>query len=310
MTAEFGVLLMAYGSPATLDDVEAYFTHIRGGRTPSPEAVESLRARYRRIGGRSPLVEITRRQAAGVAEALGRKGVPVRAYVGMKHAPPFIAGTVAQMAEDGIRRAIGVALAPHYSKMSIGGYVSAAAAAAAEHGLLMRCVEDYHDHPGLVRALADRIETARRTVDGGGRVPVIFTAHSLPERIMEWRDPYPDQLLRTCELVASAAAIATWYFAFQSASHTGEPWLGPDVGELLRDLHQRGEREVIISPIGFVADHLEVLYDLDVEARETAESLGMRMVRAPSLNDSPDFLEVLAEVARAAIGDLRTDAVR
>lgn len=310
MTAEFGVLLMAYGSPASLDDVEAYFTHIRGGRTPSPEAVESLRARYRRIGGRSPLEEITRRQAAGVAEVLRRKGVPARAYVGMKHAPPFIAGTVARMAEDGIRRAVGVALAPHYSKMSIGGYVSAAAAAAAEHGILMRCVEDYHDHPGLIRALADRIETARRTVDGGARVPVIFTAHSLPQRIMEWRDPYPDQLLRTCGLVASAAGIATWHFAFQSASHTGEPWLGPDVGELLRDLHQRGEREVIISPIGFVADHLEVLYDLDVDARETAGSLGMRMVRAPSLNDSPDFLEVLAEVVRAGRGDLRTDAVR
>ncbi len=310
MTTEFGVLLMAYGSPATLDDVDAYFTHIRGGRPPSPEAVESLRARYRSIGGRSPLPEITRRQAAGAAEALRRKGIRVRAYVGMKHAPPFIDRTVAQMAEDGIRLAVGVALAPHYSKMSIGGYVSAAGAAAADHGLLIRCVEDYHDHPGLVRALADRIETARETLDGDPRVPVIFTAHSLPQRIMEWRDPYPDQLLRTCELVASAAAIATWHFAFQSASHTGEPWLGPDVGEVLRDLHQRGAREVIVSPVGFVADHLEVLYDLDVEARATAEALGMRMIRAPSLNESPDFLEVLAEVTVAAIGDLRTDAVR
>lgn len=310
MTVEFGVLLMAYGSPATLDDVEAYFTHIRGGRTPSPEAVESLRARYRRIGGRSPLLEITQRQSMGVEEALRRQGLPLRAYVGMKHAPPFIDQTVAQMARDGIRRAVGVALAPHYSKMSIGGYVSTAAVAASEHGLLMRCVEDYHDHPGLIRALAGRIETARAAVDGGARVPVIFTAHSLPQRILEWRDPYPDQLLRTCALVASAAAITTWHFAFQSASHTGEPWLGPDVGELLRDLHRRGEREVIISPVGFVADHLEVLYDLDVEARATADELGMRMIRAQSLNDSPDFLEVLADVARAGIADFRTDAVR
>ena len=245
-----GVLLMAYGSPATLDDVEAYYTHIRGGKSPAPAAVQELKERYRRIGGRSPLLEITQAQAAGVEALLRQRGVPVRVWVGMKHAPPFIAEAVAQMDAGGIRQAAGVALAPHYSKMSVGGYIAAATSAEAQHGMEIRCLEHYHDHPGLVRAFADRIEVARRSVHGGRRVPVVFTAHSLPQRILQWSDPYPDQLRRTCALVASEAGIETWRFAFQSASHTGEPWLGPDVLDVLRELHEQGSREVIVSPVG------------------------------------------------------------
>ncbi len=305
MSSALGILLMAYGSPATLDDVEAYYTHIRGGRPPAPEAVQELKERYRRIGGRSPLLEITQRQAAGLEALLGQRGIPVRVWVGMKHAPPFIAEAVAQMAAGGIRQSAAVALAPHYSKMSIGGYIAAATAAAAEYGMELRCLEHYHDHPGLVRALADRIEIARRRVSGGRRVPVVFTAHSLPQRILQWSDPYPDQLRRTCERVASEAEIAHWRFAFQSASHTGEPWLGPDVLDVLRELHEQGSREVIVSPVGFVADHLEVLVDIDVEAQQTAEALGMRLVRTPSLNDGPDFLAVLADVVGAVLAEFR-----
>ncbi len=305
MSSALGILLMAYGSPATLDDVEAYYTHIRGGKSPAPEAVQELKERYRRIGGRSPLLEITQRQAAGVEALLGQRGTPVRVWVGMKHAPPFIAEAVAQMAAGRIRKSAAVALAPHYSKMSIGGYIAAATAAAAECGMEIRCLEHYHDHPGLVRALADRIEIARRSVSGGRRVPVVFTAHSLPQRILQWSDPYPDQLRRTCELVVSEAEIVHWRFAFQSASHTGEPWLGPDVLEVLRELHEQGSREVIVSPVGFVADHLEVLFDLDVEAQQTAEALGMRLVRTPSLNDGPDFLAVLADVAGTVLAEFR-----
>ncbi|MGH2424752.1 MAG: ferrochelatase [bacterium] len=301
MTAPSGVLLMAYGSPATLEDVEAYYTHIRGGRTPSQEAVDELCSRYRQIGGRSPLPEVTRRQAAGVEALLREQGVSMRVYVGMKHAHPFIDETVTQMATDGIRQAAGVALAPHYSKMSIGGYISAAASASAAAGIDMRCVEHYHDHPGLVRSLADRIEIARSQFPKHHDVPIVFTAHSLPERILAWGDPYPDQLQRTCELVASAASIDRWRFAFQSASHTSERWLGPDVLEVLRELRQAGAREIIVSPLGFVADHLEVLYDIDVEARQTAQGLGMRLERAPSLNDGLDFLSVLADVAGEAL---------
>lgn len=296
---------MAYGSPATLEDVEPYFTHIRGGRAPTPEALDALRTRYHRIGGRSPLLEITRAQAAGVERLLREQGLSVRVYVGMKHAPPFIAETVAQMAADGIRRAAGVTLAPHYSKMSIGAYISTATTVSGSHGIDIQCVEHYHDHSGLVRALADRIETVRSRFPMPLDVPVIFTAHSLPERILEWSDPYPDQLRRTCELVASAASIERWQFAFQSASHTGEPWLGPDVLDALRELHETGEEEVIVSPIGFVADHLEVLYDIDVEARQTAQGLGMRLERAPSLNYGLDFLSVLADVAGEALASFQ-----
>lgn len=308
MTARFGLLFMAYGSPATLDDVEAYFTHLRGGRTPSPDAIRALRERYLRIGGRSPLLEITQRQASGVEALLRRQGLSVRAYVGMKHAPPFIAEAVAEMAADGVRQAAGVALAPHYSAMSIGGYLSAATEAAAAHGIEMRYVEHYHDHPGLIRALTDRLELARATFPDGRAVPIVFTAHSLPQRILQWSDPYPGQLRRTCELVASLAGIETWRFAFQSASHTGEPWLGPDLLDVLRELHTGGMREVIVSPIGFVADHLEVLYDIDVEARATADVLGMRLVRAPSLNDGEDFLAVLADLVRRALAGDRVQA--
>lgn len=301
MNAEVGVLLMAYGSPASLEDVEAYYTHIRGGRTPPPDAIEGLRDRYRRIGGRSPLPDITQRQAVELEAALRGQGISARAYVGMKHAPPFISDTVAQMAGDGIKKAAGVALAPHYSKMSIGGYISAAASAALEHHVEMRFVEHYHDHPGLIRALARRVEDARRSLAPGRHVPVIFTAHSLPQRILQWADPYPRQLHETCALVASASRVEIWQFAFQSASHTGEPWLGPDILDVLEELRARGEREVIVSPIGFVADHLEVLYDIDVEAQRIADRLGLRLIRAPSLNDGPDFVAVLADVAGAML---------
>lgn len=301
MTVPTGVLLMAYGSPATLDDVEAYYTHIRGGRAPSPEAVAELRERYRRIGGRSPLPEITRRQAAGVQKVLHRQGLQVRTYVGMKHAPPFIADAVVAMAGEGVRDAVGVALAPHYSRMSIGSYTTAAMAAATTADMTMKCVESYCDHPGFIRALSERVIAARQACAGGQRVPLIFTAHSLPQRILQWDDPYPRELRRTCELVAQAAGIVIWRFAYQSASHTGEPWLGPDVLDVMRELSDQGASEVVISPVGFVADHLEVLYDLDVEAKDLAAQLGMRFVRARSLNDGEDFLAVLADLVRRTL---------
>lgn len=297
MSGPLGVLLMAYGSPATLEDVEAYYTHIRGGRAPSPEQVEELRQRYRRIGGRSPLLEITRAQAAGVERALRARGVNARSYVGMKHAPPFITEMVAAMAADGVSRVVAIALTPQYSRMSVGSYHTAATAAAAAHGIAIRCVDSWHDHAGLIAALASRVDLARRHFPGDG-IGVIFTAHSLPERISSWNDPYPDQLQQTSERVAEAAGIAQWRFAYQSASHTGEPWLGPDLLDMLRGVHAAGWREVVVCPVGFVADHLEVLYDIDVEGQELARELGLRLERAPSLNDGADFVSVLADLAR------------
>lgn len=303
MTAPFGVLLMAYGSPATPDDVEAYYTHIRGGRTPSPELIEGLRQRYQRIGGRSPLLEITQRQAQGVQQGLDRLGLRAGVYVGMKHAPPFIADAVAAMAHDGIRGMVGIALAPQFSRMSVGTYQTMAASSAARHGISFHCVESWHDHPGLIRALAARVQEGQRKLADGQDVTVVFTAHSLPQRILESADPYPGELRETCELVAAAAGVRRWRFAYQSASHTGEPWLGPDLLQVLRDMHRAGHRQVIVSTVGFVADHLEVLYDIDIEAQELAASLGMHLERAPSLNDRSDFVTALVDLVRANAPD-------
>lgn len=299
MTAPLGVLLMAYGSPSSLDEVEGYLTHIRGGHMPPPASVEELRERYRRIGGRSPLLEITRRQARGVQAGLDRLRVPARVYVGMKHAPPFIADTVGEMARDEIRVALGLALAPHYSRMSVGTYISTAADAAERHGISLKCIDSWHDHPGFVRALAARVKEAQARLGDAHAVPVVFTAHSLPQRILEWGDPYPEQLRQTCEGVADGAELGRWLFAYQSASRTDEPWLGPSVAEVLQKLHQNGDRITIVCPVGFVADHLEVLHDIDIEAQEQAATLGMRLERAPSLNDGPDFLAALVDLLRA-----------
>ncbi len=299
MTAPVGVLLMAYGSPATLDDVEAYFTHIRGGRKPSPERVEELRERYRRIGGRSPLLDITQRQARGVEAGLTRLGAPVRVYVGMKHAPPFIVEAVDEMERDRVRAVVGLALAPHYSRLSIGTYLSTAAEAAGQHGIAFHGIESWHDHSGFVRAVAARLGEAQRRLGNARSVPVIFTAHSLPQRILEWNDPYPTELQRTCQAVAQVAGLSRWQFAYQSASQTGEPWLGPALANVVLELASKGEQAVIVCPVGFVADHLEVLHDIDIEAKALATMHKMQLERVPSLNDGPDFIAALVDLVRA-----------
>ena len=293
------ILLMAYGSPATLADVGAYYTHIRGGRPPAPDQVEELQARYRAIGGTSPLLPITRAQADALA---ARTRLPV--YVGMKHWHPFIFETVQQMRTDGIARAVAIALAPHYSRMSIGGYVKAVAEAADRAGgPEMAYVESWHLHPRFLTALTDRVEEARARLRDPHSASVVFTAHSLPQRILEWGDPYVAQLEETAAAVARAAGISRWSTAFQSASVTGEPWLGPDILDALRQLHADGAEEVLVCPAGFVADHLEVLYDLDVEARRLADALEVRLIRTGSLNAAPQFIDALAEIAAAALGE-------
>jgi ferrochelatase len=298
------VLLMAYGTPRSLDEVEAYYTHIRGGRRPSPELIEGLVARYRAIGGLSPLLDITRRQAAALEAALnGAQGKSFRVYVGMKHAPPFIADAVSDMASDGLSRGLAMALAPHYSRMSIGGYINTVKKALGElpSPLPMAFVESWHDHPTFLGAVAEGLQEALGRLSQAERaaVHVIFTAHSLPARILEWDDPYPRELRRTCEGVARLVGLQRWDFAYQSAGHTPDPWLGPDVKEVLERLAAEGKRPVVICPVGFVADHLEVLYDIDVECQALAASLGMRLERTPSPNDRPRFIAALAEVVRA-----------
>jgi ferrochelatase len=281
------VVLMAYGSPGRIEDIRAYLEDIREGRPVSDEAVAELTERYRRIGGRSPLDEITERQRAALERELG---MPF--YVGMKHWRPRIAEAVEAALADGAERVVGIVLAPHYSALSIAGYrerLEDALDGRAE----LRFVESWHDHPPYIAVLADRVR--------GSDAHVVFTAHSLPERILAMGDPYRDQLLETSRLVAERAAIERWSFAFQSASETGEPWLGPDILEELDALHERGVGAVLVCPIGFVSDHLEILWDLDVAARERAAKLGLRLDRIESLNDDPAFIRALAELARQVL---------
>jgi ferrochelatase len=280
------VILMAYGSPERAEDVPAYFEDIRGGRPVRPEAVAELQERYRRIGGRSPLNEITERQRAGLANVLD-----LRVYVGMKHWHPRIADAVESAVAGGAERIVGIVLAPHYSRISIGGYRERLEAVLPD-GVELAFVESWHDHEPYLELLADRIR--------GTRADVVFTAHSLPARILAEGDPYRDQLLETSRLVADKANVERWSFAFQSESKTGEPWLGPDILEELERLHADGVRDVLVAPVGFVSDHLEILWDLDVEARENAADLGLRLDRIESLNDDPRFIEALAELVRKA----------
>lgn len=298
-----GVLAMAYGTPASQDEIEAYYTDIRRGRKPSPEQLEDLIRRYQRIGGLSPLNEITRKQTEGLERCLNQQGddVTYRVYSGMKHAKPFIQDTVKQMADDGIEQAVGIVFAPHYSSMSIGTYIAAAQKGIEQYGEPdITFIHQWYLEPGFLRALTIRLVDAflQFPADDRDDVYLLFTAHSLPERITEMNDPYPDQLLETAAILAEEIGHSKWGFAWQSAGRTAEKWLGPNVLEVLRQLQEQGARNVIICPVGFVADHLEVLYDVDVECKGLADQLGLRLVRTASLNADEDFLEALAEVVR------------
>ena len=281
------VILMAYGSPSTAEDVPAYLADIREGRPVSQEAVEELADRYRRIGGRSPLDEITEAQRAALERELR---LPV--YVGMKHWRPRIAEAVEAALAAGAETLVGLVLAPHYSRLSIAGYRERLESALEGRAELV-FVESWHDHEPFLDVLASRV----RGFDGH----VVFTAHSLPERILGDGDPYREQLLETSRLVAERAGLMDWSFAFQSASATGEPWLGPDILEELDTLAANGVRRVLVCPVGFVSDHLEILWDLDVEAREKAAELGLELDRIESLNDDPEFVRALAGIVEKAL---------
>ena len=280
------VVLMAYGSPASAEDVRPYLEDVRGGRPVSDEAVAELVGRYRRIGGRSPLDEVTEAQRAALERELG---LPV--FVGMKHWRPRIAEAVEAALAAGATRIVGLVLAPHYSRLLVGGYRERLEQALAGRAELV-LIESWHDHGPFLDVLADRLR--------GADAWVVFTAHSLPERILAEGDPYREQLLETSRLVAERAGLGRrWSFAFQSASATGEPWLGPDVLEELERLSGDGAREVLLAPVGFVSDHLEILWDLDVEARGRAEELGIEVARIESLNDDPAFVRALVALVES-----------
>ncbi|WP_448545022.1 ferrochelatase [Roseiflexus sp.] len=301
-----GVFLLAYGTPESLDDVEPYFTHIRGGRKPSPEAVANLRERYRLVGGRTPLKDLTfatadKLQARLDAEAPGR----YRVYVGMKHWHPFIAETMPRIAADGVRDVVALALAPHYSRMSIGGYRRYVdeANATLEPPLQITFIERWHDHPGFRRLIADRIVAARAELPPALRdqALTLFSAHSLPERILSWNDPYPDELRESAAGIAGLLGLTDWRLCYQSAGMTGEPWLGPDILDYLEELHGEGVRAVVSAPFGFVAEHLEVLWDIDREAQDKAAELGMELRRIRMPNADDEFVDVLVSLVRDAL---------
>jgi len=290
-----GVLLMSYGTPKTLADVETYYTHIREGRKPTREQVEDLVGRYRAIGGVSPLRTITERQAAGLQAALSSLS-ETRVYAGMKHSAPFIGDVVRQAHSDGVDELLCIALAPHYSRISTGGYFRAVEEASRGLGdsFRVRFVKSWHDMPDLVRMWASRVRSTWRR--GGDEPSLVFSAHSLPERILQEGDPYKDQLLETSRLVANESGRRDWSFAFQSASETGEPWLGPDILDHLQDLYESGKRRFLLAPIGFVSDHLEILYDIDVECKQWASRRNADLVRCESPNDSNEFIGVLTSL--------------
>ena len=286
------VVLMAYGSPERLDDVPAYYADIRGGRPIAPDQLEDLVARYRRLGieDANPLNAITEQTRAALA---GELGLPV--FTGMKHWTPRIAEAAGKAIDSGADTVAGLVLAPHYSRLSIAGYRDQLALALDDRAGL-EFVESWHDDPGFVSFLAARVR--------GTRAHVVFTAHSLPARILDEGDPYRDQLLETSRLVAEEAGVTEWTFSFQSASPTGEPWLGPDILDHLTELHGGGIDDVLICPIGFVSDHLEIRWDLDTEARELAQELGMRVDRIEMPNSDPGFVAVLAEIVRRALAPI------
>jgi ferrochelatase len=298
------VLLLAYGGPDSLDDIPAYLLDIRGGRHTPQHLIDEITNRYRLIGGRSPLLSITR----SVGTKLGRiVNLPV--YVGMRHWHPFIKDVVAQMTQDGVRHIIAICMAPHFSRMSIGAYRTRLDEALAAIGapISIDFVESWHTHPLYLAGVAANVrETlARFSTHSQDQVKVIFTAHSLPSFILEEGDPYDAQLRETACLLATQLNLTEdrWAFCYQSAAQTGVPWLGPQIEDFVVDFAAAGEQNLLVAPIGFIADHVEILYDIDIGVNEIARSCQVRLERTPMLNDSAALVGVLT----ALVNERRRD---
>ena len=299
-TEKIGVLVMAYGGPDSLDDLPGYLADIRSGRPTTPAVLEEIGNNYRQIGGKSPLRGISEAQVAALAQHFDPE--QVRFYLGMRHWSPWIEDIVGQMIDDGITDAVSIVLAPHYSNLSVAKYQQKV-----QDGLEMyrgrinfRHIKSYHDHPLLIRAFSERVADglARWPAEERDQVHILFSAHSLPERILKMGDPYDGQLRETAALIAADAGLRDdrWSWSYQSAGRSPEPWLGPPLDEHLRALAAQGVRNVISIPVGFVCDHVEILYDIDIQAQEIARELGMRLERPPALNTDPLFIEALADV--------------
>ena len=298
-----GILLMAYGSPESVEDLEPYLLDIRNGRATPASLVEEIKDRYIQIGGRSPLLDLTRKQAICLENELNQRfksqGIHYRTYVGMRHWQPRIKEAVSQMTADGINRLVALVMAPHSSRLSTGAYFKRLDEAINELGVeigLIR-IESWHNHPGLIEAIAEKAVKALEQFQGITPY-VVFTAHSLPARILDQGDPYERQLQETANLLAQRLVLpdSRWQFSYQSAGRSSEAWLGPQIEEVVKRLAQSGEKNILIVPIGFVCDHVEVLYDIDIACRQLAAENGARLERSESLNDSPQFVQALADL--------------
>ena len=298
-----GVLIMAYGSPDSLDDMPAYLSDIRGGRPMSPEFVAEFRNRYAQIGGKSPLNDRTFEQAENVEKALKKRGRNARAYVGMRHWQPRIADAVAKMRADGIEKAVGIVMAPHYSRMSIGRYHSAVREAQRGRAIAFSYIDSWCDQPGLIRAQVAKVKAglARFPEDARQRAKIVFSAHSLPARLLQMGDPYDEELKRNAHAIAERLGPVDWMFAYQSAANTGEPWLGPQIEDVIPALADGNYRHVLVAPIGFVCDHVEVLYDIDIGCQKIARQRGIHLARTEMMNSAPPFIEAIADAVEAAI---------
>lgn len=293
-----GVLVMAYGGPDNLDEVEPYLMDVRGYRATAPEIIHEVRERYREIGGRSPIRERTQAQAGALQHVLDQQGGGFKAFVGMRHWHPFIQDTLAEMRAQGIERTVGLVMAPHFSRMSIQAYFNKIEEA--NPGMQIARIHDWHLLPEYLDALVDRVQTALERFPESVRaeVPVIFTAHSLPERILQWGDPYPLQLLATTDALMERLGSRPHEFAYQSAAISTEPWLGPDASEVMERYAAEGKRHMLICPIGFVCEHVEILYDIDIVYQKLARKLGVQLERVVMLNDDPQMMRGLAGVVR------------
>lgn len=301
------VLMLAYGSPDSVDGMAYYLSDIRGGRPMSPEFVEEFRHRYTLIGGKSPLTERTYDQAKKTGELLHQRGLDWPVYVGMRHWSPWIKDAVGQMAVHGVEEAIAIVMSPHYSKMSIGRYWARVNEAQEARGTAIdfSFVNSWYKQPKFLQAVEQHVRAGFEKFPAAVRdqVKLVFTAHSLPARLIELGDPYDDELKDNARIVADRLGDVDWMFSYQSAAETGEPWLGPQIEDVIIDLAKAGYKYALIAPIGFVCDHVEILYDIDIEAKAIADEHGLQLERIESMNSTPFFIDAIVDAILEGVTD-------
>ncbi len=308
MKKTMGLLVMAYGTPYKEEDIERYYTHIRRGRKPSEESLEDLRSRYQAIGGLSPLAKITEDQANGLCDRLNeiQDEIEFKMYLGLKHIEPFVEDGVEAMRKDGITEAVSIVLAPHFSTFSVKSYNGRAAEAAEGAGISLTSVESWYTEPKFIQYWSEKVSAAFADMSEEERAKscLIVSAHSLPEKIIANGDPYPDQLKETADMIAQAAGVENYEVGWQSAGQTPEPWIGPDVQNLTRELHDvKGYNSFVYTPVGFVADHLEVLFDNDYECKVVCDEIGAAYRRPEMPNVQPLFIDGLADVVMKKLAE-------